>query len=85
MINKGDKVVCIDDGPYVTLNEPTYLTKYKQYTVLNSSNNITYGGSITVMNDDGKINYAYKISRFMLYEEWLSLHREEQIKSILYY
>jgi hypothetical protein len=78
MIKEGDKVICIDDSPYVLINEPIHLTKYKQYIVTS----IGYG-SITVMNDISLVKYAYKLNRFMLYEEWLALNREEQIKSIL--
>ena len=77
MIKKGDKVICINDGPYA-VNTPghhdSYLTLYKEYKVIS----IFQDRAIEVICDNG-IYLSYNISRFISIAEW----REKQIKSVI--
>ena len=83
MINKGDKLISkmnrLEDAKM-------YLTEGKIYVVGDILYNSFYINSFYIMCDDGLVRMfnMYDIPNyFLLYNEWLALEREKQIKSIL--
>jgi hypothetical protein len=85
------KLYCLktinDDAPYSVSKDRIYDVFYDTsgaYCFLDDDNlSILYAGSSTIYDE---LIYWIKTQKnpiFMLYEDWLANHREEQIKSIL--